>query len=128
MPSATDSGMFLVSRYRQRNKIVEAMSRARNFPAWNRFFIERAPPSPGPRKLSDGRAEARPATNRARQFAKNAPPLALRERISPPFFYRQLRSPILQGSGAIRTMEINARAISGLDPGAIPGGSTISFF
>ena len=24
-------------------------------------------------------------------------------------------------------MEINARAISGLDPGAIPGGSTITF-
>lgn len=26
--------------------------------------------------------------------------------------------------GLVRTMEINARVISGLDPGAIPGGST----
>jgi len=30
--------------------------------------------------------------------------------------------------GLARTMDINARVITGLDPGAIPGGSTISFF
>ena len=33
-------------------------------------------------------------------------------------------SPILNPSGFARTMEINAHVISGLDPGAIPGGST----
>ena len=35
-------------------------------------------------------------------------------------------SPILNPSGFARTMEINAHVISGLDPGAIPGGSTKS--
>lgn len=33
-------------------------------------------------------------------------------------------TPILAGSGFGPTMEINAHIISGLDPGAIPGGST----
>jgi hypothetical protein len=40
------------------------------------------------------------------------------------FFYPQRIGPILAGYGLVRTMEINARVISGLDPGAIPGGST----
>ena len=35
--------------------------------------------------------------------------------------------PILILSRLARTMEINARVISGLDPGAIPGGSTKTF-
>src|ERR1700761_2900911 len=35
-------------------------------------------------------------------------------------------APILGLSGFGRTMEINALVISGLDPGAIPGGSTKS--
>ena len=41
------------------------------------------------------------------------------------FFPTQPIIPILDGFGLARTMEINARVISGLDPGAIPGGSTI---
>src|SRR5579871_4227145 len=43
-----------------------------------------------------------------------------------PFFNRQPLAPILSSSRLVRTMEINARVISGLDPGAIPGGSTNS--
>ena len=44
-----------------------------------------------------------------------------------PFFNRQPVGSILAWFGLVRTMEINARAISGLDPGAIPGGSTNLF-
>ena len=42
----------------------------------------------------------------------------------PPVFLRQRFAPISGGSGDTPTMEINALVISGLDPGAIPGGST----
>ena len=43
---------------------------------------------------------------------------------APLFFPTQRFHPIFRAFGFGRTMEINAREISGLDPGAIPGGST----
>ena len=46
--------------------------------------------------------------------------------VTPGLFPWQGSIPILDLFGLARTMEINAHEISGLDPGAIPGGSTKS--
>ena len=83
-------------------------------------------------RMSEDKARRRttdrpsPLTKRTRRFAEIASPLAHRERTFPiPFFISKPAAPILAGSGLALSMEINARVISGLDPGAIPGGSTI---
>ena len=54
------------------------------------------------------------------------PPARARRRDASPPLSRGPRRPTSAVSGFASTMDINAQVISGSDPGAVPGGSTIT--